>query len=244
MITFVILNWRRRANVDAILAALDGVGSITERIVWNNNPNLTYSNAAAVVINAGRNFGFDARYAIATLARNDCLLFADDDLRLPPATVDALYTAWSSEPEIVHGLYPRVARPDGSYARWLDEEPHYAGCRAIIIAGRATMFSRSLLPAFFQARGLSAVATVRDRFEARGLAPNNGDDLLMSYAAYWQSGRLNRGHKLRVIELPAPHAGSAQANHEPFRDGLMRELDAMTIARGLPLCPLPELTCV
>jgi len=244
MITFVILNWRRQANVDAILAALDGIDAITERIVWNNNPGVTYANPAAVVINSGRNFGFDARYAIAALARNDCVLFADDDLRLPPETIDALYAAWSAEPELVHGLYPRVARPDGSYARWLNEEPDYAGCRAIILAGRATMFSRSLLPAFFQARGLSAVAALRDRFEARGLAPNNGDDLLMSYAAYWQSARLNRAHKLRVIELPAPHAASAQANHEPFRESLMHELDAETLGRGLPLCPLPEVSCV
>ena len=244
MITFVILNWRRRANVDGILAALDGVGSITERIVWNNNPNVAYSNGGAVVINAGRNFGFDARYAVATMAGNDCLLFADDDLRLPGATIEALHAAWLAEPEIIHGLYPRVARADGSYARWLDEEPGYVGCRAIILAGRVTMFSRSLLPAFFQARGLPVVQALRDDFEARGMAPNNGDDLLMSYAAYWQGGRLNRAHKLPVIELPNPHAASAQSTHEAFRDALMRELDALTAARGLPLCPLPELSCV
>jgi hypothetical protein len=244
MITFVILNWRRRANVDAILASLDGIDSVTERIVWNNNPNVTYSNQGSVVINSGRNFGFDARYAVATMARNDCVLFADDDLRLPSATIEALHEGWLSEPEIVHGLYPRVARADGSYARWLDEEPGYAGCRAIILAGRVTMFSRALLPAFFQARRVPAVQALRDRYEARGMAPNNGDDLLMSYAAYWQAGRLNRAHKLAVSELPAPHASSAQPTHEPFRDALMRELDAATVARGLPLCPLPEPSCV
>jgi len=98
MITFIILNWRRPANVDSILSAMDGIELVDERIVWNNNPKVTYSNAAALVINSGRNFGFDARYAIATLSRNECLLFADDDLLLPAATISALHAAWSAEP--------------------------------------------------------------------------------------------------------------------------------------------------
>jgi len=240
MITFIILNWRRPANVDSILSAMDGIELVDERIVWNNNPKVTYSNAAALVINSGRNFGFDARYAIATLSRNECLLFADDDLLLPAATISALHAAWSAEPGIVHGLYPRVARPDGSYARWLNEEPGYSGCRAIILAGRATMFSRSLLPAFFQARDHPGVKSLRDQFEARGGSPNNGDDILMSYAAYWQSGQLNRGHRLPIVELPAPHAASSHVTHEPGRDTLMRHLDGMTKARRLPLCAQPS----
>src|SRR5439155_4663306 len=44
MITFVILNWRRQANVHAILAALDGIDAITERSVWNYNPRMPYPN--------------------------------------------------------------------------------------------------------------------------------------------------------------------------------------------------------
>jgi Glycosyl transferase family 64 domain len=239
MITFVVLNWRRQANVDAILSAMAGIEMVDERIVWNNNPNVSYSNEGAVVINSGRNFGCDARYAVATLARNDCVLCADDDLRLPAETISALYAAWSAEPEIVHGLYPRVARPDGSYARWLNEEPGYIGCQTIILAGRTTMFSRSLLPAFFEVRTDPAIKSIRDQFEAQGGCPNNGDDIVMSYAAFWLSGRLNRGHNLPVIDLPAPHAVSAHRTHGRIREQLMRQLDAMTAARKLPLCTVP-----
>ena len=57
MITFVILNWRRRANVDEILSTLADIDAIDERIVWNNNPTVVYSQTDAVVINSGRNFG-------------------------------------------------------------------------------------------------------------------------------------------------------------------------------------------
>ncbi|PYR29827.1 MAG: hypothetical protein DMF90_28990 [Acidobacteria bacterium] len=239
MITFVILNWRRRANVDEILSTLADIDAIDERIVWNNNPTVVYSQTDAVVINSGRNFGCDARYAIATLARNECVLFADDDLVLPAETISALYAAWLAEPEVVHGLYPRVARPDGSYARWLNEEPGYAGCRTIILAGRATMFSRSLLPAFVEARNHADVKSIRDRFETEGGCPNNGDDIVMSYAAFWRNGRLNRGHSLPVIDLSSPHAVSAHPTHHVLREQLMRQLDAMTKARDLPLCTQP-----
>ena len=108
MITGVILNWKRPANVQCIVEGWLAGCLVTEAIVWNNNASEPLGPiAGAKIINAGQDLGLYTRFAAACLAQHECILLQDDDLELPSASLAALHTAWQADPEVLHGVFGR-----------------------------------------------------------------------------------------------------------------------------------------
>jgi hypothetical protein len=218
MITGVILNWKRPANVQRIVEGWLAGGLVTEAIVWNNNASAPLESIdGAKVVNAGQDLGLYTRFAAACLAQHECILLQDDDLELPPTSLAALHAAWQADPAVLHGVFGRAPRADGSYARHVLGDMHVP-----IVLTRVLLADRRYAASFFDvAAGFASIQR-----EAR--PQGNGEDILFSYTARRISGRLNRVHRVPVTELPSPdsiHRRNWQ-DHISHRTRLLRACEA------------------
>jgi len=180
-VTGVILNWKRPTNVARILSTWQASGIVTEANVWNNNPAETFRHDWASVVNASRDMGLYTRFAAACLASHECVLIQDDDLELPAESLRALVDAWHHDPDIIHGVFGRAPKPDGSYARNIGGD-----AQSPIVLTRVLVAHRRYASRFFQVA--SALADV----QREGKPDGNGEDIIFSYVARGESGRLNR----------------------------------------------------
>ena len=218
MITGVMLNWKRPANVQRIVAGWLAGGLVTEAIVWNNNPNAPLGPiTGAKVINAGRDLGLYTRFAAACLAQHECVLIQDDDLELPQPSLAALHAAWQADPAVIHGVFGRTPKPDGSYARNVQGDVEVP-----VVLTRVLLAHRRYAAQFFE------VTPHFSAIQSGGKPQGNGEDILFSYTARRASGRLNRVHRVAVTELPAPHSihGRNWQAHINHRTRLLRACEA------------------
>jgi len=94
MITAIILHYqsKRFANLPVIIRALrEGNMAPDEIIVWNNGADKYVKSGDEIVIDSSKNFGPLVRYSIALTAKNDHILFCDDDYCVGLKTVSDLY---------------------------------------------------------------------------------------------------------------------------------------------------------
>ena len=86
------------------------------------------------------------------------------------------------------------------------------------------MFS-SLTANTHSASSISHLALATFNLAARPLG--NGEDILFSYVAMQETGRLNRVHSISIRELPAPHSihGRDWKAHIRHRTRLLRALE-------------------
>jgi len=216
-VTGVILNWKRPTNVARILSGWQAGGVVSEAIVWNNNPAATFRHQWANVINAAQDMSLYTRFAAACLASNDCVLIQDDDLELPVESLRSLVDAWQIDSNIIHGVLGRAPKPDGSYARNIGGH-----AESPIVLTRVLVAHRRYASKFFQ------VAPAFADVQQGGKPAGNGEDIIFSYVAMSESGRLNRVHRLAVRELPAPHSihGRNWKGHVTHRTRLLRRCEA------------------
>ena len=86
----VLLNWKRPQNVERIVAGLNASGLVDEIIVFDNSPACKLPVlAGCTLIQADRDLGLYTRFAAGCLARNEAVLFQDDDLLFDVAAVIA-----------------------------------------------------------------------------------------------------------------------------------------------------------
>jgi len=213
-ITGILLNWKRPANVERIAAGWRAQGTVTEAIIWNNNREMPLGPiTGATVINASEDLGLYTRFAAVCLARNECVLIQDDDLELPRPSLAALYDAWNADPEILHGVFGRNARADGSYAQSVSGDADVS-----VVLTRVLFTHRRYAARFFE------IAPRFAEIQRDSQPAGNGEDILFNYVVQKSSGRLNRIHNIAVTELPAEHA-IYQRNlnaHAAHRTRLMR----------------------
>ncbi len=120
MITGVLMNWRRPANVARIVAGWKSGGIVTEAIVWNNNPDPKFAvplGLPAKVIARGRTWGCTRGLPRPAWRQNECVLIQDDDLELSAESLRRLHEAWQGDPDVLHGVFGRAPKWDGSYAK-------------------------------------------------------------------------------------------------------------------------------
>ena len=216
-ITGLLLNWKRPTNVARILSSWQAGGIVDEAIVWNNNKDATFRHHWAKVINTTEDMGLYTRFAATCLAGNDCVLIQDDDLELPVDSLRTLFDAWQSDPDIIHGVFGRAPKADGSYARNIGGD-----AESPIVLTRVLVAHRRYASQFFQ------VAPTFDDLQREGRPVGNGEDIIFSYVARQASGRLNRVHRVAVNELPAPHSihGRNWKAHVAHRSHLLRACEA------------------
>jgi len=225
-ITAVLLNWKRPDNVARIVAGWHESGLVDEGIVWNNNPDAPLAlDGRARVINASHDLGLYTRFAAVSLARNECVLIQDDDIYLPPESIAALHEAWRRDPDILHGIFGRMPDALGLYTLRDATEEHVP-----MILTRAVLTHRRNAACFFE------FAPAFEELQRDSRPYGNGEDILFSYAVMRHSGRLNRAHRVPVLELPSPHGINTRdrGDHLAHRTRLMRACQAQLLADPMP----------
>lgn len=214
-LTAVLLNWKRSANVELILDRWRAGDLVSEAFVWNNNPHDPFpAHPWATVINTNRDLGLYTRFLVAQLATRDCILIQDDDLLLPEESLSRMYAGWLQAPEILHGVFGRAPKPDGSYKIDL-----LGDCDAPIILTRAMLADRRYFTEFF--RELPAFAEI----QADSVPFGNGEDIIFSYVVRALSGRLHKVYGVEFAELPAQDPIHARNGHQEHRTRLLRFCD-------------------
>ncbi|NQU20967.1 MAG: hypothetical protein HQ567_06755 [Candidatus Nealsonbacteria bacterium] len=213
----VLLNWKRPQNVERIVTGLNASDLVDEIIVFDNNPACELPPLVdCTLIQADRDLGLYTRFTAGCLARNEAVLWQDDDLLLPPETLRGLLDAWSTEPDILHGIFGRAPKPDGSYARTLT-----GPSEAPVVLTRVLVGHRRYCAEFFRYAGHFA------EIQRDSRPFGNGEDIIFSYVVRRSAGRLHRLHRLPVCELPAPHAiHGRERNHYTHRNRLLRACEA------------------
>ena len=229
MITVVLMNWKRPANVRQILARLSEVDAVSEVLIWNNNlqcaPSSFMTHSPKVtLIDSTRDMSLFTRFAAATLAANECILYHDDDVLLPRETIDGLFSAYSRASDRIHGLYGRRRTAAGDrYGVGLKR----GSCPIILTT--AMMAHRRYAAMALAMREHPVIGPLL----LEGKPYGNGEDMVISYVAMKASGQLNLAHELTVQKLPHEHAICRRwPNHFNYRTKLMRALDEHVIRLG------------
>jgi len=228
MITFLILDWARPENVKQILTHLAGAANVDEIIVWNNNiqcaPSSFMTHSPKItLIDSTRDMSLFTRFAADSLARNEATLYHDDDVLVPHDVLVGLEEAWKKDPSRIYGLMGRIRRKNGSYSRPL----RHGDCPIILTT---TMIAHR--------RYASMALQFRDHPEigpilATGKPYGNGEDMVISYVAMRESGKLNHACAMSGKRLPQPHAICRRwPHHFKYRDRLLKALDKHVIRLG------------
>lgn len=216
-ISVVILNWKRPDGVKKICKYLNNESLISEIIVWNNNPkmNINFDGFKTKTINCSVDFGLFTRFAAASLAKNECILFHDDDILAPPDTLKFLFDKWNKEPTICHTAFGRNPK-DNEYSMNTQ-----FGTVEIVLT-RFVIVHRIIC--------VHALSKIPEFSDIPGKPVGNGEDIILSYAAIDYSGKLNRAYKLETEDLykDDEHAISTRfSNHITHRTKVIERCKAV-----------------
>src|SRR5262245_17683177 len=97
--TVVMLCWKRHANVRQIAQAYAGYARVAEILVWNNNAAEPFrlEHPKVRCINSDE-FGLNTPWAGVMLARQPCVIVADDDLLCDEETINSFIDAHDNDP--------------------------------------------------------------------------------------------------------------------------------------------------
>jgi hypothetical protein len=141
--TAILLSYKRHQNLREIVANLNATGLVDEVIIWNNNPEVTLrAGPEATIINSSANFRAIARYGAALLAKNDTILFQDDDVMYEPEGIVTLH----------HDLHRRPDRIYGFRGRMLDNGRYTITAmvgEVDIVLGQFMLFTKELLASVY-----------------------------------------------------------------------------------------------
>lgn len=211
MISVVMLSWKREEGVRRICAALAGHPLVDEIIVWNNNPDLALFIDGATTINCSRDMGLYSRFAAASMARNECILYHDDDLLAGPGALEALYASWQKRPDVCHSLFGRRPGIGGQYNMQDARGPVEIVLTRFVLAPRAAcLHAHTRTPRFRDLQGIPA---------------GNGEDIILSYATMDLSRQLNQAYRWPFEDLGQDEGVSIHmrfARHEAHRTEVIK----------------------
>lgn len=204
MITVVMLNWVRPANVITNLHRYASYRIVSQVLCFNNGAPLRESVALpskCVLLEASSDLGLYSRFAAGSLARTEAIFHTDDDIAVPESTLGALYRSWFAARLCCHGLYGRNVRP--TYQTQNVVGPVEVVLTRALICGRDTNNA-----------ALSAV----NRFADLVSEPHgNGEDIILSFAAMAMARTLNVTYALPAENYPDD---PRQAIHRRWPDHL------------------------
>ncbi|OGM59544.1 hypothetical protein A2955_01230 [Candidatus Woesebacteria bacterium RIFCSPLOWO2_01_FULL_37_19] len=173
-LSVVLLSWKRPKNIPIILNKLYAVKRVDEIVLWNNNPEITFSykNPKLQVINSPINYGPIIRYCLTGILKNNNIMFQDDDLYHTKEQIEKLFLAYVKDTSRIYG-------PLGRNLENFKYIKKNSWGNVDIVIGRTTLFHKRHLYKFFKYLG-----SWNGVFE--------DDDILFSFA-------LKRKH--RVVDI-------------------------------------------
>lgn len=109
-VSVILTSWKRFINLENIIKVWLEEPQVDEIILWDNSGNFK-TELPIITINSNCNFGASARYALASLAKNDIIIFCDDDI-LPQQNITSDFLKYFKENKIL-GITGRLFK--GSY---------------------------------------------------------------------------------------------------------------------------------
>lgn len=208
--TAVMLSWKRLGNVQRICKAWSESKHISAGIVFSNCNNLPELRDMAEV-RSSVDFGLKTRFIAGLLAETDAILIQDDDILLPDSSVELLLDHHENDKEVIHGIFGRSPKVDGSYAKLIDNQE----ADVDVALTRALVCSRTKCADFFK---------LEHEFPClqTGIPKGNGEDIVFSFISMLVSGRQNKVHKVPYTELPDIHSISRRPGHWNHRTGVLR----------------------
>jgi hypothetical protein len=216
MITVVMLNWARPESALKNVRRYSYYSIVRNIFLFNNGATLSRASlpSKCVLVESSENLGVYPRLAIASLATTDAILHTDDDLTLPEASMNALYSYWASANRCCHGLYGR--------ATWPTYQLGDVFGPVEVVLTRALLCSRRV-----NNLALSSI----DRFDDLKARPRgNGEDIILSFAGLAVSGKFNFAH-----QLPAFNCGGNEhfAIHRSWAGHLEHRKKVVTRCRSV-----------
>ena len=169
--TAILLSWNRLPQLVEILAHLQRIPIIDEVIVWNSNPKVyPFRVDGVTVVNCTSDLGLWARFAAASLAKNDAILFQDDDLLVDEPTIKHLVAQFEAANDgKMQGLFGRTPLTDGTYVG-----ADSCGQVPIVLTRCVVADRRNCIRAMQYTRAIDAIG---------GKPQGNGEDILLSYVS-------------------------------------------------------------
>ncbi len=186
-----MLSWKRPLTVKKLIEQYLDLDIIDEILIMNNNPLLDLreyldpEEQKTTIIQSTRDLGLYSRFTTAALATNDCILFVDDDILIPHATISALFHEWEQNPLSCHGIFGR------SGSRQYSPVDRFGQVK--IILTRCCMAHKDV--------ALQALHMVKSFKELRSVPKGNGEDIILSYAAMTLSKKFNFSYSLPHEDL-------------------------------------------
>ncbi len=141
-ITLILLNWKRPHNVRRIINTYLPLRRIDEIILWNNNLECKFKiHHQKIKYFESKNYFTISRYAATFFARNDDIIFHDDDLLLKEDQIEELFKAHLTYPHSIVGCFGRNLEK-GAYIK-----KHSFG-KVDMVLGRVMLFQKSLIGNF------------------------------------------------------------------------------------------------
>lgn len=141
-ITLILLNWKRPRNVSRIINTYLPFRRVDEIILWNNNPQCKFKiHHQKIKYFESKNHFTVSRYAATFFARNDSIMFHDDDLLLKEEQIEKLFEAHLTYPKSIVGCFGRNLEK-GAYIK------KYSFGKVDVVLGRVMLFQRSLISNF------------------------------------------------------------------------------------------------
>lgn len=226
MITLIMLSWDRIDNVCDLVKEYKKYDRINEIIIFNNNnchdlkPFLDFTNKKVKLIQSTADMGLYTRFAAASLTSNACILFTDDDILLPEATIEELYSKWTSDRQRCFGTYGRSV--DGGYS----VKDTYGPVKVILT--RCLMTNKG--------NCINALKLTPKFSHLASIPKGNGEDIILSYTAILSSGKLNLSYRLPTVDLPGHKYnadGTSSSIHKRWPDHYKHRQKVVNICEQL-----------
>lgn len=94
MITVIMPCWRRFENFEMVIQSWLNQPEVDQMIIWDNSGRFR-TELPVLVISSNQNLGPYAKFNLARLAKNDLILYVDDDLIAKPGFVTDLLRYWA-----------------------------------------------------------------------------------------------------------------------------------------------------
>ncbi len=111
-VTVILTCYKRFKNFETVIQGWLDQDEVDEVIVFDNSGSFK-TNLPVIVISTTANFGPQAKYEIAMFAKNDCIVFGDDDILVEKGLVSDFMKHWSEDKLV--GMIGRVFDGDSYY---------------------------------------------------------------------------------------------------------------------------------
>lgn len=217
MLTIGILNCKRQNNVVTLVNRYSAMPIVSRVTVWSSPPGdfRVSDNPKLLTATCAPDWGMYARFQSVLNAPTEWVMTVDDDLFIPEESIKVMLDArMKDKDKRISGMFGRRPSQDNGFAVFkdlVDED-----CE--IVVARVMVFHVSLIGKFFD--------VVRDprwqELYAKGRAngwtkTTNIEDIIMSYTAMRDTGRLNQIHKVPHQEFDAPEPIWKMPNFFPYR---------------------------